>query len=117
MYCLKNVRDLALTFLPVGNKRLFTYQINNIRKESPSEKIILTLPKSFKVNQWDQKVLDDANVQIVYVDEAFSLGQAIAFSLASNHSSDDKNVIIYYGDTLLRSALNINTQANDIIYT
>ena len=109
--------DIPPAFLPVGNKRLFAYQINNLRKESHQEKIVLTLPKSFNINRWDQKVLDDVDVQIVYVDEAFSLGQAIAFSLASKHTSDNENVIIYYGDTLLRSSLCISQDKKDVIFT
>ncbi|EAS4986586.1 capsular biosynthesis protein, partial [Salmonella enterica] len=37
--------EIPPTFLPVGNKRLYSYQIKNIRNENPDEKICMTLPK------------------------------------------------------------------------
>ena len=109
--------ELPPTFLPVGNKRLYTYQIKHIRDEKADEKIILTLPKSFVMSPWDESNLSSLNVEILRIDNEFSLGQSIAFSLASSCSADDENVIIYYGDTLLRNPLNINTSNKDIIYT
>ncbi|WP_205953336.1 capsular biosynthesis protein [Pantoea stewartii] len=109
--------QLPPAFLPVGNKRLYTYQIKHIRDENPSEKIFLTLPKSFNISSWDEKNLADLSVEIIRIDENFSLGQSIAFSLASSCSAEDEHVVIYYGDTLLRSPLHLSETTRDVIYT
>ncbi|HIA8599339.1 TPA: capsular biosynthesis protein [Escherichia coli] len=105
------------SFLPVGNKRLYTYQIKNIRSENPEEEIFLTLPKSYDISSWDLKELQEHNVNTIKVDENFSLGQSIAFCLASICTTEADSVIIYYGDTLLRSEININNLGKDVIYT
>lgn len=109
--------ELPPTFLPVGNKRLYTYQISHIRSEFPGEKIYMTLPKDYEINPWDYNVLVDLNVQIVRIDNDFTLGQSIAFTLASCCNSDDENVVIYYGDTLLRNPLGDLGVNADTIYT
>ncbi|WP_205952048.1 capsular biosynthesis protein [Pantoea stewartii] len=109
--------QLPPAFLPVGNKRLYTYQIKHIRDENKNEKIFLTLPKSFNMSSWDEKVLSELSVEIIRIDETFSLGQSIAFSLASSCSAEDEHVVIYYGDTLLRSPLNIDENNKDVIFT
>lgn len=109
--------EIPPSFLPVGNKRLYTYQIKNIRNENPEEKIYLTLPKSFEASPWDLKELQDNNINIIKIDESFSLGQSIAFCLASLCTAEDDSVIIYYGDTLLREGLNIGNLGKDVIYT
>ncbi|EOB5445732.1 TPA: capsular biosynthesis protein, partial [Yersinia enterocolitica] len=71
--------EIPPSFLPVGNKRLYTYQIKNIRDTNPEEEIFLTLPKSFNASSWDLRELQENNINIIKVDESFSLGQSIAF--------------------------------------
>lgn len=109
--------EIPPTFLPVGNKRLYTYQINNIRSENPEEKICMTLPKNYEISSWDKQVLEKENISIIPIDETFSLGQSIAFCLASNCASEDDSVIIYYGDTLLRNPVNLKNIGKNVIYT
>ncbi|GKX58429.1 aminoglycoside phosphotransferase family protein [Leminorella grimontii] len=109
--------EIPPTFLPVGNKRLYTYQIRNIRSENSGERIYLTLPKNFEIGPWDELALKDQDINIIRVDEDFSLGQSIAFCLASTCTNEDEGVIIYYGDTLLRSPVNLSNIGKDIIYT
>lgn len=109
--------EIPPSFLPVGNKRLYTYQIKNIRSENQDEKIYLTLPKSYEISPWDLKELQESNVSIIRIDEDFSLGQSIAFCLASLCTAEDDSIIIYYGDTLLRAKLNIDNIGKDVIYT
>ncbi|CCJ85097.1 phosphotransferase [Cronobacter dublinensis] len=109
--------EIPPTFLPVGNKRLYTYQISNIRSENPEEKICMTLPKSYQISSWDKQVLEKENISIIPIDETFSLGQSIAFCLASSCASEDDSVIIYYGDTLLRNPVNLGNIAKNVIYT
>ncbi|HFZ5233113.1 TPA: capsular biosynthesis protein [Yersinia enterocolitica] len=109
--------EIPPSFLPVGNKRLYTYQIKNIRDTNPEEEIFLTLPKSFNASSWDLRELQENNINIIKVDESFSLGQSIAFCLASTCTTETDNVIIYYGDTLLRANINVSNLGKDVIYT
>ncbi len=110
--------EIPPTFLPVGNKRLYSYQIKNIRNENPDEKICMTLPKNFPIGSWDKQALTEANINIIQIDENFSLGQSIAFCLASACTAeDDDGVIIYYGDTLLRNPVNLQNMGKNVIYT
>ena len=109
--------EIPPTFLPVGNKRLYTYQIKNIRSENPDEKICMTLPKNFQIGSWDKEALAKDNINIIPIDESFSLGQSIAFCLASACNAEDDSVIIYYGDTLLRNPVNLQNTGKDVIYT
>lgn len=104
------------TFLPVGNKRLYHYQIESIRKTCPEETIFLTLPKNFELDQRDKLELDSLNINIIYINHSFSLGQSLAFCLSSVVKNNHDNVTIYYGDTFLKNGLN-PIQSNDIIYT
>ncbi|HGZ0726785.1 TPA: capsular biosynthesis protein, partial [Escherichia coli] len=109
--------EIPPSFLPVGNKRLYSYQINNIRNANPNEDIFLTLPKSFEVSPWDLRELQERNINIIRIDERFSLGQSIAFTLASICTTENDNIIIYYGDTLLRDDIKTGNLGRDVIYT
>ncbi|WCQ46202.1 hypothetical protein [Escherichia coli] len=109
--------EIPPSFLPVGNKRLYSYQINNIRNANPNEDIFLTLPKSFEVSSWDLRELQERNINIIRIDESFSLGQSIAFTLSSICTTENDNIIIYYGDTLLRDDIKTGNLGRDVIYT
>lgn len=104
-------------FLPVGNKRLYHYQIRSIRNKCPDETIYLTLPATYKLDEQDKLELDFLNIQIVYIDDSFSLGQAIAFCLSSVKPDNVNSVTLYYGDTLLKDGLSRKELSNNVIYT
>ncbi|MBS4698116.1 hypothetical protein J4G65_22050 [Aeromonas allosaccharophila] len=91
-------------FLPVGNRRLYEYQLTNIKNSHPDCSIYLTLPKSYDLSCWDKLELDKENVMVILVDEHFSLGQSISYVLASMPDLT-QDVSIYYGDTLFRNSI------------
>ncbi|SIQ13813.1 Phosphotransferase enzyme family protein [Aeromonas sp. RU39B] len=91
-------------FLPVGNRRLYEYQIANIKESASDGLIYLTLPKSYALSDWDKLELDRQHVRIIWVDEHFSLGQSISYVLASMPDLTQE-VSIYYGDTLFRQSI------------
>ncbi|MWN31258.1 MULTISPECIES: capsular biosynthesis protein [unclassified Gilliamella] len=105
------------SFLPVGNKRLYHYQIGSIRDNCPDETIYLTLPASYNLHEQDKLELDLLNIKILYIEDSFSLGQSVAFSLSSVILNNDENVTLYYGDTLLENGLYTNELSDNIIFT
>lgn len=91
-------------FLPVGNRRLYEFQIANIKNNNTDSLIYITLPKTYNLSDWDKLELDRENVKVIFVDEHFSLGQSISYVLASM-SDLTQEVSIYYGDTLFRNSI------------
>lgn len=107
--------EIPPTFLPVGNQRLYKHQIRTIREIDTTSDIYLTLPKSFDLSEWDKGELSALDINIIWIDPQYSLGQSIAFCLSSVEFGSEECVTIYYGDTLLKNG--IPTLKGDYIYT
>lgn len=94
--------------LPVQNKRLYEHQIELIRNQfGYDEKIVISLPNSYHIDEYDYNKINELNAEVVKVDENLSLGESIVFIL-----SNIKNDVLYilHGDTLfsnLSKELNI----------
>ena len=84
--------------LPVQNKRLYEHQIELIRNQfGYDEKIIISLPNSYHIDEYDFNKINELNVEVVKVDESLSLGQSIASILCD---IEDDVLYILHGDTL-----------------
>ena len=94
--------------LPVQNKRLYKHQIELIRNQfGYDEKIVISLPNSYRIDEYDINRINELNAEVVKVDENLSLGESIVFIL-----SNIENDVLYilHGDTLfsnLSKELNI----------
>lgn len=87
-------------FLPIGNRKLLTYQANSLRKTFGEEAIILSLPKNYVLSIDEKELVQHLNIQPVFVPEGISLGMAVLYVLntvGSNHES----LRLLHGDTLL----------------
>ena len=109
------------SFLPVGNKRLYEYQIeflsNFLYKE---DKIYLSIPYLYEIGQSENKFLNTQGVEIIKVDNKASLGNSI-FSCLEKVESSTNELIILNGDTLfLDSSFNevdcVSIHKNDSYY-
>ncbi len=109
--------EVPPVFLPVGNKPLYTYQIESIRKNNPNEEICITLPHDYQLKDWDKNQFEKMSVSVLRVERDFSLGQSIAYCLSAFDKCEEDGVVIYYGDTLLRNGLNECFIKKDIVYT
>lgn len=69
---------LPPSMLPLGNKRLFQHQI---RLFSDSEEKYITFPKSYCISELDKKWLENHDVDIISVDDDFSLGKSLSFAI------------------------------------
>ncbi|WP_455821322.1 phosphotransferase [Pseudomonas cerasi] len=92
-------------FLPLGNKRLYHWISESLKKHNNEEEIWLTIPSDFIIDDWDSKYLDRLGINILKVERTFSLGQSVAFALSSVPLNERDSVIIYYGDTLIQEGV------------
>jgi len=95
-------------FLPIGNKRLFTYQVKELPK---NETIYLTIPKAYILNEHDTCLLKELSIKVLRLPEGIGLGQSILFALDLIDFNGEPLKILH-GDTLLGG---INHKAMDII--
>ena len=89
--------QLPPAFLPVGTRRLYEYQLDQI---GPDGLIYLTLPEGFAIPADDLRRLETRQVSILYVPEGLSLGESVVFAL-NLVSGPDQVVRILHGDTLI----------------
>ncbi len=82
------------SFLPLGGKRLYEYQVKLFK----DQKIILSLPQSFKITISDQKKLEALHIEILYIPENLSLGESIVYAVNMNLPLEN-NLQILHGDT------------------
>lgn len=84
--------------LPVQNKRLYEHQIELIRKQfGYNEKIVISLPQSYSIDEYDVNRINELNVEVIKVDENLNLGESIVFILSN---IEDDVLYILHGDTL-----------------
>ncbi|EAK2454897.1 capsular biosynthesis protein, partial [Campylobacter jejuni] len=67
------------SFLPLGNKRLYEYQIELFKNFN--QKVFLSLPSDFKLSKFDEKKLKELNVEILFVPNNLSLGESVVYCL------------------------------------
>jgi len=90
---------LPPSFLPIGNKRLYEYQIELLRRSFTEEEIFLSLPASFKISTVDIDRLNELQVSILYVPEDLSLGNSILYCWNAT-AKIFHHLKILHGDTL-----------------
>lgn len=91
---------LPPAFLPIGNKRLFTLQIDAVRAAFPEENVWLTIPESYKVSPHDARILDSLRIAVLSVPDGLSLADSVLFSL-NVVGVNNTTVRILHGDTYL----------------
>ena len=89
------VGDVPPSFLPIGNRRLFEYQLE--LAERTSRQIVLSLPLGFVVPPQDAALLEAAGVRVLYP-PPLSLSQSIGWCIRTMEHTGV--VEILHGDTL-----------------
>jgi len=74
---ISEIGKLPPAFLPIGNKRLFTYQIDSIRQSGNA--IYLSVPEDYRVSAADSIYLQKNKVYLIRVPPGLSLGQSIIY--------------------------------------
>jgi hypothetical protein len=88
---------LPPSFLPIGNRRLFHFQLTQFAPVS--ERIVLSLPSDFELDPFDQRLLAEQSVQVVRSDPKLPLGSSVTYALAAAGITEGP-VQILHGDTL-----------------
>ena len=88
------------SFLPLGNRRLFQYQI---ALAPEGVEVLLSIPKHFCISTIDESWLEQRNVTILRTPEKLDLGASLVAALNISGKSLDNPLHILYGDTLYRS--------------
>ncbi|MDR5735937.1 hypothetical protein QCE47_26830 [Caballeronia sp. LZ025] len=89
------------SFLPVGNRRLYTYQL--ARLADRYERAHMTLPADYDVDNIDFAYLDAAGVAVFRTPAGISLGAAALTVLAETRL--EGRIDIVFGDTLVTEPL------------
>ncbi|ODN36831.1 phosphotransferase [Pasteurella multocida] len=91
------------TFLPIGNKKLLSFQVQALRNNFPNERIILSLPEKLVIGHDDKKLFESLNVEPVLVEENISLGMALLYLLNTVEYDTNEPLRLLHGDTLLNN--------------
>ncbi len=83
------------SFLPLKNKRLYEHYKFN----SAKEKLFISLPNNYILDDWDKVNLDRLGYNILYIDENLKLGESVAKAISLLPKPIDKLKIIH-GDSL-----------------
>lgn len=88
-------------FLPIGNKKLLTYQVASLRQYFfEDEEIFVSLPQHYHLSIDEQKLIDNLKIKVILVPEDISLGMAILYVL--NTVDNNFEIIrLLHGDTLI----------------
>ena len=106
---ISEVGFLPPSFLPIGNKRLYEYQIELLKKFD--EDIYLSYPESYHINEYDMKKLTDASVTVIPVPDGLSLGNSILYCW-NKVITKENTLSILHGDTFF---LEIDLRKNNSI--
>jgi hypothetical protein len=85
------------SFLPVGTRRLYEYQLERMDRDRP---IYLTIPETYDIPPEDRLRLSELGAVILGVPEGLSLGESIVFAL-NLIGGADQPIWILHGDTLI----------------
>lgn len=88
------------SFLPIGNKRLFEYQVDFMTQSEGH--IYLSIPETYRVDKHDLLKLEELGITILEVPENLTLGESILYCWNSTGIHYESLEIIH-GDTLFHS--------------
>lgn len=89
--------NIPPSFLPLGNKRLFQYQVS---LAPPSKRVYLSVPESYPISKTDIDWLVSNGVTILSIPDGLSIGACIVSSVNISGCDINKSLSILYGDTL-----------------
>ena len=92
------------SFLPIGNKRLYEFQVEILRELYPNDVIFLSIPSEYQLTRYDRHRLKILNVSIIKTPIGITLSESIAFCWKKNEVAEQK-LIILHGDTMFINAI------------
>ncbi|WP_421867960.1 hypothetical protein [Motiliproteus sp.] len=99
---------LPPSFLPLGNRCLYEYQI--ALAEPLSDDIYLSIPESFELSDYEQAFIAEHSVKLITVPEGLSLGESVLYCLNMAQCGNSQLQILH-GDTLFQNL----PKGNDLV--
>lgn len=87
--------------LPIGNRRLYRWQVEAIRAALPDAPLFMSLPLDFDLDHDDARALDALGVEIVRAPKDLGLGAALTYVILSANLISAP-LCLLHGDTLLQ---------------
>lgn len=103
--------QLPPSFLPVGNKRLYSWQLESL--EGIDDRIVMTIPRDYILQVTDKVALRKSNVEILYTPPEMTLGSAIVYAINVCKATTEP-IKILHGDTLCGSLAGLD---EDLVLT
>lgn len=94
---------LPPSFLPVGNKRLYEYQVEFLKKIGCGD-IYISLPLDYIIPQKDLDYFSREKIGIISTDSDISISESISYCLKAIRRYSE-SLVILHGDTLIQSEL------------
>ncbi|MBD2795647.1 capsular biosynthesis protein [Xenorhabdus sp. 18] len=91
--------DIPPCLLPLGNKRLYKYQIELAQK---NEDIYISLPESYKLSHDDKEWFVKNDIEIIYLPDEITLEESLVTAINSIIFKDTQPLKILFGDTLIK---------------
>jgi hypothetical protein len=88
-------------FLPIGNRRLYWWQVEEIRRALPRATITMSVPADFQIDEADTEALAGLGVQVVDTPVGLTLGESLTYVILSANLLTAP-LCILHGDTLLQ---------------
>ena len=88
-------------FLPIGNKRLYEYQVELLRAIElyENQEIYLSIPNSYRLSDFDKINLERLNINIILAPDHLTLASSILYSWTAS-GKNHETLTILHGDTL-----------------
>ncbi|MCE7597034.1 aminoglycoside phosphotransferase family protein [Vibrio fluvialis] len=94
---------LPPSFLPLGNRRLFQYQV---ALAPDNVNVYLSVPETFSLSSVDLAWLESKNVSVLYIPEGLNLGASLTAAINLSGEILDKPLHVLYGDTVFNNIPN-----------
>lgn len=89
------------SFLPIGNRRLYRWQLEEIRRALPDARVAMSLPQGFDMSDADRRALEAEQVELIFAPPELSLGAALNYVILAGNLIAAP-LCILHGDTLLQ---------------
>ncbi|MRI34325.1 hypothetical protein EOPP23_15150 [Endozoicomonas sp. OPT23] len=96
---ISDIGRLPPAFLPVGNRRLFTLQLEQVKKIQGD--IYLSIPEDYEISHYDRVALEKSGVILIQIPEGLTIGESILYCWNSTGKQYNKLQILH-GDTLIQ---------------
>jgi len=95
---------LPASFLPFGHNRLFQDQVTRLSELGiENQQIVLTVPESFRIPEWDRHWLERHDVMVVPLRDGLSLCESVLQALIASDARGPLRIL--HGDTLFLKPL------------